>query len=84
MVRTNIEQAADISPTRRQLARRVRVLRAVHGWSQETLAELAGIHRTYISNIERGRCNVGIETLDKLARAFNTTAARLLSARMAQ
>lgn len=84
MARIHVAKAANISPTRQQLARRVRVLRAVQGWSQETLAELAGIHRSYISNIERGRCNVGIETLDKLARTFNTTAAELLSPRMAQ
>lgn len=63
---------------RERLARRVRVLRAMHGWSQETLAELAGLHRTYISNIEHARCGIRLETLDKLARAFNTTAAALL------
>lgn len=71
--------AERLAPSRQRLARRVRLLRAVHGWSQDTLAELSGIHRTYISTIEQGRCNVSLETLDKLARAFNATAGELLS-----
>ena len=37
---------------RRVLARRMRILRATHSWSQEVLAELAGLHRSYIS-VER-------------------------------
>jgi transcriptional regulator with XRE-family HTH domain len=40
-------------PTRRLLARRLRELRFNKGWSQETLAAQAGLHRTYISGIER-------------------------------
>ena len=71
--------AERLAPSRQRLARRIRLLRAVHGWSQDTLAELTGIHRTYISAIEQGRCNVSLETLDKLARAFNATAGELLS-----
>ena len=71
--------AERLAPSRQRLARRIRMLRAVHGWSQDTLAELAGIHRTYISAIEQGRCNVSLETLDKLAWAFNATAGELLS-----
>jgi transcriptional regulator with XRE-family HTH domain len=40
-------------PARRLLARRLRELRFKKGWSQETLAAQAGLHRTYISGIER-------------------------------
>lgn len=73
-----VPAAERLASSRQRLARRIRLLRAVHGWSQDTLAELSGIHRTYISTIERGRCNVSLETLDKLARAFNATAGELL------
>lgn len=71
--------AQSLTPSRSTLALRIRVLRAIRGWSQETLGEAAGIHRTYISTIEQAHCNVGLDTLDKLARAFNTTAAALLA-----
>ena len=37
------------------LAQKLRFLRFTRGWSQEVLAELAGLHRTYISQIERGQ-----------------------------
>src|SRR5712692_8230653 len=45
--------ASEPHPTRRLLARRLRVLRATHGWSQETLAALSGLHRTYIRPLSR-------------------------------
>lgn len=47
---------------RHTLASRLRLLRAVNGWSQETPADLAGLHRTYISSIENEERNVGSTT----------------------
>ena len=64
---------------RRVLATRLRLLRAVNGWSQETLAELAGLHRTYISSIENEERNVGIDNIERLAQAFGLSASELLS-----
>ncbi len=66
-------------PTRHLLAQRLRLLRTLRGWSQETLAEQAGLHRTYISGIERAERNLGLDNLDKLAHAFRMTVSDLLN-----
>jgi XRE family transcriptional regulator, regulator of sulfur utilization len=57
----------------------VRGLREAQGWTQEQLAEHAGLNRSYVGEIERGTCIVSIVTVDKLARAFAVPMARLLS-----
>jgi transcriptional regulator with XRE-family HTH domain len=54
----------------RRLGRRIRMLRAGRGWSQEVLADLAGVHRNYIGHAERGELNISIAQLDKIARAL--------------
>ncbi len=72
------ESTEDSHPTRHLLAQRLRLLRTLRGWSQETLAEQAGLHRTYISGIEREERNLGLDNLDKLAQAFGVTVADLL------
>lgn len=51
----------------------VKVWRDKLGVSQEKLAEKAGLHRTYISDIERGARNVSLESIDKLARALEVS-----------
>jgi transcriptional regulator with XRE-family HTH domain len=58
---------------RRLLARRMRILRATHGWSQEVLADLAGLHRSYISGIERTARNVSLDNIEKIAHAFGVS-----------
>ena len=52
------------------LGRRIRVLRAARGWSQEVLAEVAGVHRNYIGQVERGAVKVSVVQLAKIARAL--------------
>ena len=42
--------------------------------SQEKLAELTGLHRTYISAIERERRNISIENIEKISTALNIDA----------
>ncbi len=58
---------------------RVRELREGLGWSQDKLAEGAGLHRTYISGLERGERNVSVLNILRLARALKTTPGRLLN-----
>jgi transcriptional regulator with XRE-family HTH domain len=60
------------------LAENVRRRRAAAGLSQENLALEAGLDRTYISQVERGKRNVTIEVLARLAAALDTTADQLL------
>ncbi|GLV24715.1 helix-turn-helix domain-containing protein [Sphingobium sp. TomTYG45] len=53
--------------SRNNLARNLRILRAIKGLSQEALAHEAGIHRTYVSALERREYSVSIDRLDSLA-----------------
>ena len=63
---------------RQRLGSNVRRLREEAGWSQEDYADRAGIHRTYVSDIERGARNPTIAVLEKLARPLNVSAGSLL------
>lgn len=63
---------------RQRLARNLRKLRQEKGLSQEAFADLAGIHRTYISDLERGARNPTITVVDKLAVALGTAPGTLL------
>jgi transcriptional regulator with XRE-family HTH domain len=47
------------------------------GISQEALAERAGLHRTYVADIERGARNVAIENIEKLAAALEISISEL-------
>ena len=62
----------------RVLAANVRRERLARGWSQERLAEEAGIHRTYASAIERGGRNVSLIQLERLAGALDVPPGCLL------
>ncbi|MEM5329791.1 helix-turn-helix transcriptional regulator [Paraburkholderia sp. JHI2823] len=57
----------------------VRRLREAHAWSQERLAEHAGLNRTYVGEIERGKAIASIVTVEKLALAFGVGIAELLA-----
>ena len=55
---------------RARVGRNMKRLREVRGWSQEELADRAGIHRTYVSGVERGVRNPTVTVLEKLAIAL--------------
>lgn len=52
-------------------AQNVKIHRIKKGFSQETLAELSGLHRTYISFIERGQRNASLRNVEKIAVALD-------------
>ena len=62
-----------------KFGQRVKELRFLKGYSQEQLAELADLDRTYIPGIESGKRNVSIVVVEKIAKAFNITISELLN-----
>jgi transcriptional regulator with XRE-family HTH domain len=73
-----VRRLRNASAARSTLARNLRRLRAERGISQEALAELAGLHRTYIGSIERSERNVSIDNIAKLAAVFGVSPSKLL------
>jgi transcriptional regulator with XRE-family HTH domain len=63
---------------KQRLGSNVRRLRQEQGWSQEDYADRADIHRTYVSDIERGSRNPTITIVEKLARPFKVRPGSLL------
>ena len=60
------------------VSRNVRAERQKKGISQEALADLCGLHRTYIGAVERAERNITLQTLAKLADALGISPQRLL------
>ena len=64
--------------TRRWFATNLRREREARGLSQEALADLRGLHRTYIGSVERGERNISIDNIGRLGNALNIEPADLL------
>jgi len=63
---------------RKQFGKRVKQLRQENELSQEALAHLAELDRTYIPSIEKGERNVSLEVIEKLSKAFKIKISELL------
>ena len=63
---------------RKRLGSNLKRLRLEKGWSQEDFADRAGIHRTYVSDIERAARNPTITIVEKLAKPLWMSASILL------
>lgn len=61
-----------------QFGKNVRKLREAKGFSQEELAYLSNLHRTYISSLERGERNVSLVNIKKIAKALDVSVSHLL------
>lgn len=70
---------ANETPSARQrFATNLRKYRLEQNLSQEELAQLAGLHRTYIGSVERGERNISIDNMERLALALDCTLVDLL------
>jgi transcriptional regulator with XRE-family HTH domain len=62
-------------------AANLRSARESRGVSQEALADLAGLHRTYVGSVERGERNVSIDNIERLAAAVGSLPEELIRRR---
>jgi transcriptional regulator with XRE-family HTH domain len=68
-----------VSDARRVFASRLRQIRQAKGLSQEDLADIAGLHRTYVGSVERGERNISIDNIEVLAKALGIDIIELLN-----
>jgi len=61
-----------------EVGSKIRKIRVERNLTQEKLAQLTGLHRAYIGQIERGEKNIGLVNLEKIANALNITISDLL------
>ena len=62
----------------RALGHAIRQVREDRNLSQERLAELAHLHRTYVSSVEQGRRNLSIENIARIANALGVSMTELI------
>ena len=66
-----------VSNARQTLAANMRARRSELKISQEKLAELADLHRTYISSVERCQRNIGIDGIERISKSLKLRLADL-------
>jgi transcriptional regulator with XRE-family HTH domain len=66
------------SNARRIFAQRLRQIRQIKGLSQEELADMASLHRTYVGSVERSERNISIDNMERLATALEVDITELL------
>ena len=71
------------SDARALLSEKMRQQRLTQGLSQEALADLAGLHRTYIGSVERGERNISLDNLERIAHALKMSLSELFTEELA-
>lgn len=67
---TSRAKPANLPSARQVLADNLIAYRRDRGWSQETLALEAGLHRTFVAHVERQARNIALDNLERLAGAL--------------
>jgi len=62
----------------KRFARKMRHLRTTKNISQDELAHLSGLHRTYIGSVERGERNLTLRNAEVIAKALSSTLSELV------
>ncbi len=62
-----------------RLGSRIRKLRTRRGWTQVVMAEKFGVDRSFLADLELGKTNVSLLTLDTIAKGFGISLSKLLS-----
>ena len=72
-------ESAPLEVILHRVGEKVKALRTAHGWSQQELADSAGLDRTYLSAVERGRQNLTLGAMKKLADALGAPITDLMT-----
>jgi DNA-binding XRE family transcriptional regulator len=73
-----LSRAAALNDVLIRFGQNLRTIRETAGISQEKLAEEAGLHRTYVSSVERGKRNISLLNIARLAKALGVPMAKLV------
>jgi len=74
----NTSRATVLPGIQERFGQKLRKVREARGISQEKLAQLAVIHRTYVGSVERGERNISLVNIERLAKALGVRAADLM------
>jgi transcriptional regulator with XRE-family HTH domain len=64
---------------RAEFGKKLRLLRKRHGWTQAEMADVLGLDRSYLAEIEEGKRNVCLLNLKVIADGFNVSLSQLFS-----
>ena len=82
LIALGLQSSGEEPQARKRFAVNLRRVRTEHALSQEKLAELAGLHRTYVSQVERGVVSISLDNIERLAKALGVGEDELVGIRI--